>query len=90
MDGHIEGRVELWRRNGYWELLIHAPDWVVADLVKSVKDNGGAFTFGNYGGGSFLLLGSDWEHRKQVQRFVSWDTNQAAGQKHRETKAKRG
>jgi hypothetical protein len=52
MTDHIQGNVELWREKGQWRMLLHAPSWVLNDLVDTMRAQGHpqVLVLANYGG----------------------------------------
>lgn len=55
----IPVRAEMYVRNGEWNILVHAPDWIVSEVGSRAQRPGHKLWIHNYGGGmgqhSFLI-----------------------------------
>ena len=62
---YVKGSIELWRRDGRWEMLIRAPEWVIDDVVREAP-----FAILNHGGGpshGYHMLIGRWIHRDTAE-----------------------
>jgi hypothetical protein len=64
-DERIQGSVELWREDGQWRLLLHAPAWVLQDI----QDTMGAQTHPQV---LVLASGSYSNGRYENLHFTTW------------------
>lgn len=77
MSGHITVRAEMWTRDGEWQLLVHAPEWVVDDFAKhGSMSRTRRMHLHNWGGGqgshSFLIGTMEMTARTRRERFARW------------------
>lgn len=76
-DQKIPVRAEMWTRQGEWQILVRAPEWIVDDFARhGSMSNGRRVWVHNFGGGvggySFLLGTVEVEAPTRRERFARW------------------